>query len=98
MTPKGRCILNTVQELIDPVTGGWDEQLVRDNPVDVERIIHIHLPSFGQPEFIAWHLTTLGHFTVKSAYYAEWKAEYRRRARLDEVAGAAEPHQVWERI
>jgi hypothetical protein len=62
MTPKRQCLLRTVQELIDPVKGGWDEQLVNFWPVDVERIIQIPLPSFGQPDFIAWHSTKSGCF------------------------------------
>jgi hypothetical protein len=29
-TPKGRILLEHVDELIDPHTGEWDEQLVRE--------------------------------------------------------------------
>ena len=29
-TPKGQIILKTVNELIDPTTGKWDEWLIRD--------------------------------------------------------------------
>ena len=30
ITPKGRILLNKVSELIDPYSGSWDEELVRD--------------------------------------------------------------------
>jgi hypothetical protein len=29
VTPKGQCLLSKVNELICPVTGQWDEELVR---------------------------------------------------------------------
>lgn len=37
MTPRGQCLLTLVKEIINPVTGDWDEELLRDNfwPVDV---------------------------------------------------------------
>jgi hypothetical protein len=31
MTPRGHCVLSRVEELIDPLTGNWDEYLIRDN-------------------------------------------------------------------
>lgn len=31
MTPRGLCLLQKVQDLIDPISGNWDEQLVREN-------------------------------------------------------------------
>ena len=30
VTPRGSCILTWVDELIDPMTGEWDEQLVQE--------------------------------------------------------------------
>jgi hypothetical protein len=71
-----------VEELIDPISGDWDETLIRDNfrEVDVDRILRIPLPNYGQPDFIAWHVSKTGCFSVKSAYHLEWRAEFRRRA------------------
>jgi hypothetical protein len=77
-TPRRSCLLTRVEELIDPTTGSWDEEIMRDNlwPVDVDRIIPIPLPNYGQPDFIAWHINKIGCFSVKSAYHLEWRVEY----------------------
>jgi hypothetical protein len=29
ITPRGQCVLTKVHELINPITGEWDEELVR---------------------------------------------------------------------
>jgi hypothetical protein len=41
ITPRGQCIYTKVSELISPLTGQWDEQLVADTflPFDVETIL-----------------------------------------------------------
>jgi hypothetical protein len=55
MTPRGNCLLSTVQELINLVTEYWDEELLKENlwPIDVERILQIPLPRHGKSDFIA---------------------------------------------
>lgn len=59
-------------------------------PSDAEGILPIPLPNHNQPDFIAWQFTKTGCFSVKSAYHAEWQAEYRRRAqRRDRTSGSA---------
>ena len=75
MTPRGLCLLQKVQDLIDPISGNLDEQLVRENfwPVDAERILQIPLSSHGQSDFISWHFSKSGCFTVRSAYHITWK-------------------------
>jgi ribonuclease HI len=100
MTPRGHCVLSRVEELIDPLTGNWDEYLIRDNfrEVDVERILHIPLPNFGQSDFIAWQAAKSGCFSVKSAYHLEWRAEYRRRAQRVDSSDRSSPHVVWKKI
>jgi hypothetical protein len=92
--------LSKVRELIDPTTGKWDEVLIRDNfrLGDVERILQIPLPNFGQPDFVAWHFNKSVCFSVKSAYHIEWKAEYRRRAQRRDGSDQASPHEVWKLI
>jgi hypothetical protein len=100
LTPRGSILLSKVQELIDPTTGKWDEVLIRDNfrLGDVERILQIPLPNFGQPDFVAWHFNKSVCFSVKSAYHIEWKAEYRRRAQRRDGSDQASPHEVWKLI
>lgn len=43
ITPRGASLLTKVNELINPVTGEWDEQLVNDSfwPQDAEEILRI---------------------------------------------------------
>ena len=100
LTPRGQVLLSKVSELIDPVTGNRDEQLISDNfrHGDVERILQIPLPNHGQPGFIAWQFNKSGCFSVKSAYHAEWNAEYRRRAQRGDGSDRASPHEVWKKI
>ena len=42
-TPRRSCLLTKVSELIDPLTGEWDEQLIRDIfwPQDADEILQI---------------------------------------------------------
>jgi hypothetical protein len=36
ITPRGQCVYTMVNELINPLTGQWDEQLVRDNFMEID--------------------------------------------------------------
>jgi hypothetical protein len=99
-TPRGRCLLTRVEELINPTTGGWDEDLLRENfwSVDVYRILRILLPNYDQPHFIAWNTNKTCCFIVKSAYHMEWWVEYRRRAQRSDATDRSSSHEVWKRI
>lgn len=84
LTPRGHCLLE------------WDVHLIHDNfwHIDANRILQISLPSQDQPDFMAWQLCKSGVFTIRSAYHAEWKAEYRTRA--DVVTDMAVWKLLWE--
>jgi hypothetical protein len=58
-TPRGQMLLRTVDELINPVTMQWDEQMLTENfnPIDVSRILRIPLSQNVDDCFVAWHLT-----------------------------------------
>ena len=45
ITPRGHTILSRVNDLLDPISGNWDEDLIRAifNPVDVRSILEIPL-------------------------------------------------------
>jgi len=62
-------LLTRVDELISPITGQWDEELVRDIfcEVDARQILQIPLRQ-GVDDFIAWHFDSKGNHSVKSAY------------------------------
>ena len=70
ITPKGQILLSRVEELIDPGTGTWDEQLVRDIfwAEDVQHILATPT-SPGHEDAIAWHYDRRGIFSVKSVYH-----------------------------
>ena len=69
-TPRGRTVVNKVSDLINPITGIWDEELVRDVfwPEDAGLILSIPLIP-GYEDFLAWHYDPRGVFSVKSAYH-----------------------------
>jgi hypothetical protein len=78
LTPKGNTIYTKVSELISPITGSWDEDLLRDLflSINVERILQIPLNNHGFGDFIAWHYTKHGRYTVKSGYYIQWRHQF----------------------
>ena len=78
-TPKGANLLIKVNELINPVTGEWDEQLVRETFLseDANEILRIPIAE-NLDDWPAWYFDAKGLFFVKSAY----KAAVARRDRL----------------
>ena len=80
ITPRGNQIISKVHDLIDPGTGQWDEQLVRESfwVDDARHILQMHLRE-GVHDFIAWQFDTKGEHSVKSDYklYAELESQRR---------------------
>jgi hypothetical protein len=70
ITPRRNTILTRVSELIDPQTGNWDGELVRDIfwEDDVQHILAIPI-KHGREDTIAWHYDPRGMFSVKFAYH-----------------------------
>lgn len=83
VTPRGNTLLTTVDELINPGTGWWDEALIRSifSPLDVESILRIPLSDQLPEDFVAWNATKLYCFSVRSAYYIEWEHQFGPRLR-----------------
>ena len=44
--------------------------------IDAERILQIPLFHVETEEYVAWHLTRSGIFSVHSAYYKQWEVNY----------------------
>jgi hypothetical protein len=67
ITPR-RALLRRVDELINPITGGWDVQLVHDTfwPEDANEILRIPIDD-RMEDWAAWHFDLKGLFSVKSA-------------------------------
>jgi len=58
-----------VAELIDPMTGTWDSQLIRDFFWEEDAANVLSIPGrVDREDFIAWHYDK-GLFSVKSAYH-----------------------------
>jgi hypothetical protein len=81
------------------MTGNWDLQLLMNlfNSADVERISRIPLNS-GFDDFIAWGATSYGRYTVKSAYYLQWKHQFGRWAQQLSLPGSSAQNPVWSSI
>ena len=93
-------MLTTVNDLINPVTGDWDEELVRDNfwRIDAERILQIPIFQQETEDFVAWHLTKTGIFSVRSAYYKQWEDSYVDKNSNNAAISSSTNHPVWKRL
>jgi len=65
----GGHVLSEVANLISPIFGGWDVELVKDIfwQEDADLILAL-LVHEGRPNMLAWHYDKQGKFSVKSAY------------------------------
>jgi hypothetical protein len=97
-TPRDQIMLRTVDDLINPATLQWDEELLRENlnPLDVQRILRIPLSSNPEDDFVAWHLTKTNIFSVRSAYYSEWNHLNGRRLNRVQHQGVSTMNPVWD--
>ena len=59
-----------VSELINPYSGSWDEDLIRDIfwEEDAKNILAIPI-KHGREDTLAWHFDERGLFSVKSVYH-----------------------------
>uniref|UniRef100_A0A452ZUW8 Reverse transcriptase zinc-binding domain-containing protein n=1 Tax=Aegilops tauschii subsp. strangulata TaxID=200361 RepID=A0A452ZUW8_AEGTS len=68
-TPRGNNLLERVSDLINPATGRWDVQLVRDTFWADDACLILQIPlREGVHDFIAWQFDSKGAHSVKSAY------------------------------
>lgn len=100
ITPRGHILISRVVELIDPVTSQWDEQLIRDifYHLDATRILQIPLHFQAFDDFIAWHLTKHGRFTVKSAYHEQWSHKYRGQYLTNSLSTSNMQAAIWKKL
>jgi hypothetical protein len=77
ISPRGRNLVTTVDELINPIDGQWDVQLINDIfwPIDAHRILQIPIAN-GREDLVAWHHNRNGIFSVRSAYHCQWKHKF----------------------
>jgi hypothetical protein len=100
LSRRGQSILRTVDELINPITGEWDEELIRENllAIDAEKILRIPLSDAMSEDFIAWNNTKTYSFTVRSAYYTEWDHQFGTKIRRQDGQGSASDNPVWKQV
>jgi hypothetical protein len=100
ISPRGDMNYTKVSQLIDPYSGLWDEPRLRELflTVDVNRILQIPLNTQGFDDFIAWNHTKHGRFTVRSAYYLQWKHKFGPRAGQLSMPGSSVNNPVWKSL
>lgn len=66
ITPRGETILSSVNDLIDPSSGAWDDALITNifNLMDVRRILQILLIYQAFDDFTAWYMNITGSSSV----------------------------------
>jgi hypothetical protein len=68
ITPRHGSILHKVADLINRITGNWDQELVNDIFNQEDSSLILAIPIFHDMEVVAWHADPKGLFSVKSAY------------------------------
>jgi ribonuclease HI len=91
-------LVTTVGELINPVTGTWDEDLITSIfwSVDANRILQIPLAQ-GREDVVAWHFNRNGYFSVGSAYHTQWLHKFGEN-NLIQQAGWSGGETVWTKL
>jgi ribonuclease HI len=97
-TPRGNNLITRVEELINPITGVWDVQLIRSIfwEVDANRILQIPL-RHGREDVVAWHFTKNSLFSVGSAYHLQWLYKFGEN-RINEQASGVGDDKVWSQL
>jgi hypothetical protein len=95
---RGQIVLKTVNELIDPISKTWDEELVRSllMQVDAERILHIPLITQLSDDFVAWQQMKNFIFSVRSVYFIEWEHQFGHTTKRRDGQGLDQINPVWE--
>jgi hypothetical protein len=98
ISPRPDISYSKVIQLIDPVSGAWNEATLSSLflPVDVNRILQIPLNSNGFDDFISWKFTKHGRFTVRSAYHLQWRFQFGPRASRLALPGSSVNNPVWK--
>jgi hypothetical protein len=96
ITPRGQRILTKVSELIDPMTGQWDEMLVRDTFWEMDAKLILEIPIRDEFEdYPAWYFDNKGVFSVKSAYQVFIRI---RDSERQDSSGTQEEASFWKGI
>nr|XP_051221192.1 uncharacterized protein LOC127339372 [Lolium perenne] len=94
-TGPGHSEISSVSELLNPLTGGWDETLISAlfAPEDAKTILSIGLGDDPEDR-PAWHFDPKGAFSVKSAHKVGVTSEDRKKGRDAACSRAATENSV----
>jgi hypothetical protein len=100
LSPRGNGLYSKVSELINPVMGTWDIELLNSlfSVVDVQRILEIPLNNQGFDDFIAWHYNKNGRYSVRSGYHIQWKHTFGARQGQLALPGSSAINPVWKEL
>lgn len=99
MLPRGRNLVQKVEVLISPVTGGWDAQLVEQTFSEEDARLILALPIHIElDDCVAWHYDRKGILSVKSAYKVlmEEKRRHSVRGVQESSAGGNMQAEHWK--
>lgn len=99
-TRQGNAIITTVDELINPITASWDDQLVKSIFWASDAALILALPIREDMEDSwAWHPDPRGCFSVKSAYKLCKQLERVREGEegpMEKDSGGFDWHLIWK--
>jgi hypothetical protein len=100
ITPRGTSLVTDVDELIDPITGEWDVQLVKDLFWEEDQQVIVAILVFEvRDNMLAWHFDKHGKFSVWSAYKV-CRDEYIRSRNCRAAQGGSwqQVDMIWKKI
>ena len=100
LSQRRGAIYTKVSDLIDPITGSWDEELLRSLflSIDVSRILQIPLNTNGFEDFVGWKYTKHGKYTVRSGYHLQWRHQFGPSAGQLALPGSSSTNPVWKSL
>ena len=99
ITPRNNIILSKVKDLISPITGTWDKELICEIflAIDANRILSMPLSHMVFEDFVARGHTKNSMFSVSSAYHGEWKHQFNGNKSNLYNPGGSVVNKVWTR-
>jgi hypothetical protein len=98
ITPRRGNILSRLADLINPLTEGWDVELIQSTfwPEDVPKILAIPV-HVEMEDVLAWHYDSKGIFSVKTAYRV-FCDDHNRNSRHDSAVSSSRFEGVTEKV
>jgi hypothetical protein len=99
-TRRGNIVYTRVSDLINQETGAWDEEILSELfwSIDVQRILNIPLATNLMEDFISWHPSKSGIFSVKTAYHMEWESQHGAKLRRTSDYSSSSTLPIWKTI